>query len=101
MINAIRKLESLLLFEMIVSKYLNPSSKELKSLEKIFIIVYDPQKVPFSKNRTKYIENRIDSRHLRFGVDKYQDIFLNQTKALACGDDLKSVLKQYGILIHS
>jgi mRNA interferase MazF len=89
MINAIRQLESLLLFEMIVSKYLNPSSKELKSLEKIFIIVYDPQKVPFSKNRTKYIENRIDSRHLRFGA-KFPAIYDDW---LICM--ISSNLKQY------
>lgn len=94
-------LESLLLFEMIVSMHLNPSSKELKNLEKIYIIVYDSQKIPFSKNRVKNLENSIDYNHYRFGVDKYKGIFLSEAKALSCGDDFKSVLRKYGIFVQS
>jgi len=94
-------LESLLLFEMIVSNHLNPSSKELKSLEKVYIVVYDPQKIPPSQTRTKYMENHLDSRQVRFGVDKYQDTFLSETKTLSCGEEFKKVLRRYGCLIQS
>jgi hypothetical protein len=94
-------LTSLLLYERLVAQIFNPSSKELVKTKFVYLVVFDPILCPSSHakqtSRTVFIQNHLQKVQVRFGIDKYKSIFLEEAFTLECGEEFRTVLAKFGV----
>ncbi|KHD05993.1 hypothetical protein PN36_07965 [Candidatus Thiomargarita nelsonii] len=90
-------LASLLLYERVVADIVNIDAKKLVSTKFVYLLVFDPINCPSSSARSAAIQNHLSKVQVRFGIDKYKGIFLEEALTPECGEEFKRVLQRFGV----